>query len=993
MNAPFEDASEPVVPHPAARAIPTGPGDPTALLPWMDDVDPAASLLVVNRSQVGDRTGRYQFLNVLDRVDDPAIREKVIAKFEKMTHQPLRDFIEQAPWDGKRDKEQARALISPERGKTEQTLAAMPPRDRALLDAQASDWAETILDVTGKNGANHDDNARKIFRVLGPRTPVQIEAIRAALRKITGREHSLYEELDRALSKGNEDEAVADLSGDPIGNAAVGLANAAGDSARTKEILRGLDPSQLAEVKRQDPGARWAEAVPDNGGRAEARELLAGDRRAAETARLVDLFRAPSDGLRCDGVAPDKQSRQNLDARKPEHVFAELERANPADVASVREAWNREAAATGGATWDQMIRDRFREHATAAQRIEALIRGDRALDKALALREGIRSNDQHEIESALANPDLRSADPAVRANAAREKQAIADKARQLDANEQRAIAMFTGADPATISGRSVEVQLAQHAQAAAVAKPDLSDPLAMVRHAAHRDEERARHADDAWAADDLWATGEVSPATAIHRADTAGKAALVSGFQTSSELEAADAVYRQRYGAEMLAAPDPGKYAAAALVQQQLGEHRPLDAIERADVERAMDRDAKIIDQVRRDGPRAERSREVELADEDELAEKQHSDGLAASEATIARLGGHIGTEEHAREKLAVHAAMAGPGTSQRDFDQMSANVDRGLAAQHEAKIEHGDTMAGMVATVGKLAALLAAQPELFALLDVGASAAAIGVKSAEEGDDYDATKDLRRLGVDAALDVATASTVGLTKLGSEAVKEASASRELAGAGETAEQAISTMPATALGGSQKTGDLEQLYRDAAVAQPMLAQVTHQVAESAGGRALVPEMLKDRARAIEKITVDYGGDASRITDLARSSVVVDELDQIPQVVDEVRSGCKVMSMKDRFASPINGYRDVLFTLEMPNGHITELQVQLQAILDVKNGRGHEIYEQLRSTAARVQLEGREATAMELNETTRLQHEMKQLYDDAFGSKLGGVNAGR
>jgi hypothetical protein len=36
--------------------------------------------------------------------------------------------------------------------------------------------------------------------------------------------------------------------------------------------------------------------------------------------------------------------------------------------------------------------------------------------------------------------------------------------------------------------------------------------------------------------------------------------------------------------------------------------------------------------------------------------------------------------------------------------------------------------------------------------------------------------------------------------------------------------------------------------------------------------MIPDKLKRRERALQKINADYGGDASRITDLARSSIV-------------------------------------------------------------------------------------------------------------------------
>ncbi len=194
-------------------------------------------------------------------------------------------------------------------------------------------------------------------------------------------------------------------------------------------------------------------------------------------------------------------------------------------------------------------------------------------------------------------------------------------------------------------------------------------------------------------------------------------------------------------------------------------------------------------------------------------------------------------------------------------------------------------------------------------------------------------------------------------------------------------------------GPQRTGDLEHLYRDAAIAQQSLAVVTSQIAEAVGGRALIPSVLKGRARAVEKIAASYGGDASRITDLARASVVVDNVEQVARVVKEIERRCVVIHMKDRFAKPQDGYRDILFTLEMPNGHVAELQIQLEAIQVVKDGPGHKLYEEVRTIRDRATIEKRAFTSAELRRLRSLETQMKGLYDRAYESANEGGDADR
>ncbi|MEL7417479.1 MAG: hypothetical protein AAGK10_02670 [Cyanobacteria bacterium J06555_3] len=60
---------------------------------------------------------------------------------------------------------------------------------------------------------------------------------------------------------------------------------------------------------------------------------------------------------------------------------------------------------------------------------------------------------------------------------------------------------------------------------------------------------------------------------------------------------------------------------------------------------------------------------------------------------------------------------------------------------------------------------------------------------------------------------------------------------------------------------QNNNNLDELYQQAAAAQPDLARLTQEFADRFGGEALIPETLKARQRAEEKIAADYGGDAT------------------------------------------------------------------------------------------------------------------------------------
>lgn len=189
-------------------------------------------------------------------------------------------------------------------------------------------------------------------------------------------------------------------------------------------------------------------------------------------------------------------------------------------------------------------------------------------------------------------------------------------------------------------------------------------------------------------------------------------------------------------------------------------------------------------------------------------------------------------------------------------------------------------------------------------------------------------------------------------------------------------------PAKRLAGPQRTANLDQLYRDAEMAQKELNDLTSKLANQFGGEALIPPTLKGRARAQEKIDADYSGDASQIVDLARSSIVFKTMKELDQATTALKSSAKVVREKDRFAKPMNGYRDRMYNLEMPNGHVVEIQLHLDSIIKVKNGKGHSLYEQQRAIEASAKAERRGLTANEKDEIRQLSDEMESLYDEAL-----------
>ena len=190
-------------------------------------------------------------------------------------------------------------------------------------------------------------------------------------------------------------------------------------------------------------------------------------------------------------------------------------------------------------------------------------------------------------------------------------------------------------------------------------------------------------------------------------------------------------------------------------------------------------------------------------------------------------------------------------------------------------------------------------------------------------------------------------------------------------------------------GAQRTADIEQLYKDAAVAQKELSDATLDIAGKTGGKPIIPDKLKGRERAMEKVNVDYKGDASRLTDLARASVEYKKLDDVYKGLEILKSKYEIVNIKDRFSKPTSaGYRDILLTVRMSNGHVCEVQLHLEQILAVKGGEGHHLYEIIRKIESDALKDSRQLTAAELKKIEWANSESRRLYQEAIEKAMGG-----
>ena|GEM_PF-1357411 len=185
---------------------------------------------------------------------------------------------------------------------------------------------------------------------------------------------------------------------------------------------------------------------------------------------------------------------------------------------------------------------------------------------------------------------------------------------------------------------------------------------------------------------------------------------------------------------------------------------------------------------------------------------------------------------------------------------------------------------------------------------------------------------------------------------------------------------------------QRSHDLDALYREAAVADKCLKQMTKDIAACTGGKAVFPPGggLKRRKRAEEKIQVELGGDASALMDISRSSIEYDDVDQVYRALEFIlQHGYEVVRLKDRALDPLpSGFWDIHLNLRMPNGHIAELQLHLRKIRQYSIEQGHQYYARVRAMEARAYRENRPLTREERATIDRLNCEQRGVYKAAF-----------
>ncbi|BBM64847.1 RelA/SpoT domain-containing protein [Vibrio alfacsensis] len=143
-------------------------------------------------------------------------------------------------------------------------------------------------------------------------------------------------------------------------------------------------------------------------------------------------------------------------------------------------------------------------------------------------------------------------------------------------------------------------------------------------------------------------------------------------------------------------------------------------------------------------------------------------------------------------------------------------------------------------------------------------------------------------------------------------------------------------------------------------------------------------VKSKQRSIEKITHELDGKVERITDLARATIVADDVASLVSIYEALERETTIVKVKNRFKKPTpSGYRDLNLLVRLPKTNlVAEVQLHLKAIAEVKNGPEHDLYEKIQNVERLALMEKRDLNEWEMASIKQMQSQSKNWYQQAW-----------
>ncbi|MDN3610164.1 RelA/SpoT domain-containing protein [Vibrio ostreicida] len=182
---------------------------------------------------------------------------------------------------------------------------------------------------------------------------------------------------------------------------------------------------------------------------------------------------------------------------------------------------------------------------------------------------------------------------------------------------------------------------------------------------------------------------------------------------------------------------------------------------------------------------------------------------------------------------------------------------------------------------------------------------------------------------------------------------------------------------------QPYADFDTLYSKAHQAQAELEMICKNTALLTSAEAYFSG-VKSAQRAKDKITSELNDEPERITDLARATIVADDIESLMSAYETLNRETTIVKVKNRFKKPSpSGYRDLNLLIRLPKtGLIAEVQIHLKAIADVKSGPEHDLYKRIQKIERQATLENRTISEFETAKINAMRNQSNHLYQTAW-----------
>jgi len=156
-----------------------------------------------------------------------------------------------------------------------------------------------------------------------------------------------------------------------------------------------------------------------------------------------------------------------------------------------------------------------------------------------------------------------------------------------------------------------------------------------------------------------------------------------------------------------------------------------------------------------------------------------------------------------------------------------------------------------------------------------------------------------------------------------------------------------------------------------------------IAELVNGKTVLTT-LKSRERALNKIHHEHFGDATKIRDILRATIVVDSVDKVNDAYQRTFENFLVTSSRNGYLAKVHssdGYFDAKIDVDFM-GVNAEIQIHTQAMLDAKE-KAHGLFRK-RQAIQRAVPKGYRPSSEQARKINELNKQMRELFREAVNT---------